>query len=82
MGHVTGIRFEKDNQGVKRYIRIDLKKYGKEIEPFLKKLNIEPDNQFEQDWEQSITPGQFKSQMHLRIKSYITNNHVSGHLLK
>ena len=70
MGYVTGIRFEKDNQGVKRYIRIDLKKYGKEIEPFLKKLNIGPDEQFEHDWEQSLTPGQFKSQMHLRITNW------------
>ena len=70
MANVTGIRFEKDNQGVNRYIRIDLKKYGKEIEPFLKKLNIEPDEQFEHDWEQSLTPAQFKSQMHLRIKKW------------
>lgn len=70
MAHVTGIQFEKDEQGVKRYIRIDLKKYSKEIEPFLKKLNIEPDEQFEHDWEQSLTPDQFKSQMHLRIKKW------------
>ncbi|HLN74921.1 MAG: hypothetical protein ACM3O8_15035 [Methylococcaceae bacterium] len=70
MGHVTGIRFEKDNHGVKRYIRIDLNKYGKEIEPFLKKLNIEIDEQFENDWEQSLTPNQFKSQMHSRIKNW------------
>lgn len=70
MGHVTGIRFEKDNHGVKRYIRIDLKKYGKEIEPFLKKLNIEPDEQFEHDCEQSLTPDQFKSHVHLRIKKW------------
>lgn len=70
MAHVTGIRFERDNQGVKRYIRIDLKKHGKEIEPFLKKLNIESDEQFELDWEKSLTPDQFKSQMHLRIKNW------------
>ena len=70
MAHLAGIRFEKDNQGVKRYIRIDLKKYGKEIEPFLKKLKIEPDEHFENDWEQSLTPDQFKNQMHLRIKKW------------
>ena len=70
MAHVAGIRFEKDNQGVKRYIRIDLKKYGKEIEPFLKKLKIEPNEPFEHDWEQSLTPNQFKDQMHLRIKKW------------
>ena len=70
MAHLAGIRFEKDNQGVKRYIRIDLKKYGKDIEPFLQKLNIESDEQFEHDWEQSLTPTQFKSQMHIRIKKW------------
>lgn len=70
MAHLEGIRFENDDQGVKRFIRIDLKKYGKEIEPFLKKLNIESDEHFERDWEQSLTPGQFKSQMHLRIKKW------------
>ena len=56
MAHVAGIRFEKDNPGVKRYVRIDLKKYGKDIEPFLQKLNIENDGQFEHDWEQGLTP--------------------------
>jgi len=70
MANITGIRFERDNQGVKRYVRIDLKKYGKEIEPFLRKLNIEPEEQFEYDWEQSLTSIQFKSQMHLRIKKW------------
>lgn len=70
MAHVEGIRFEKDNLGVNRYIRIDLKKYGKDIEPFLQKLNIESDEQFNNDWEKSLSPGQFKSQMHLRIKKW------------
>ena len=80
MTQVAGIRFETDSKGVKRYIRIDLKKYGKEIEPFLQKLNIESDEQFEQDWEQSITPSQFKSQMHIRIKKWFDkwNEHDYG----
>jgi hypothetical protein len=70
MAHIEGIRFETDDQGIKRYIRIDLKKYGKEIEPFLKKLNIEPDEEFERDWEQGLTPDQFKNQMYSRIKKW------------
>jgi len=70
MTQIAGISFETDNQGVKRYIRIDLKKYGKEIEPFLQKLNIENDEQFENDWGHSLTPDQFKSQMHSRIKNW------------
>ena len=70
MARVEGIRFEKDNQGVNRYIRIDLKKYGKDIEPFLQKLNIESDGQFDSDWKKSLSPDQFKGQMHLRIKKW------------
>ena len=70
MTQVAGIRFETDSKGVKRYIRIDLKKYSKEIRPFLQKLNIESDEQFEHDWERSLTPSQFKSQMHIRIKKW------------
>jgi hypothetical protein len=70
MTQVAGIRFETDSKGVKRYVRIDLRKYGKEIEPFLQKLNIKSDEQFEHDWEQSLTSNQFKSQMHSRIKKW------------
>ena len=70
MTQVAGIRFETDSKGVKRYVRIDLKKYGKEIEPFLQKLNLVNDEQFEHDWKQSLTPRQFKSQMHSRIKKW------------
>jgi hypothetical protein len=70
MAQVAGISFEADSKGVKRYIRIDLKKYGKEIEPFLQKFKIENDEQFENDWDQSLTPDQFKNQMHSRIKKW------------
>ena len=70
MTQVAGISFETDSKGVKRYVRIDLNKYGKEIEPFLQKLQIENDEQFENDWNNSLTPDQFKEQMHLRIKKW------------
>jgi len=56
MAQVAGISFETDSKGVKRYVRIDLKKYGKEIEPFLQKFKIDNDEQFENDWDQSLTP--------------------------
>ena len=70
MPQVEGIKFERDNQGNNRYVRIDLRKYGKEIEPFLQKLNLSNNERFEHDWEQSLSPGEFKSQMHLRIKKW------------
>lgn len=70
MEQVAGISFEIDSKGVKRFVRIDLSKYGKEIEPFLKKINIENDQQFENDWNNSLTPDQFKDQMHSRIEKW------------
>jgi len=70
MAQVAGISFETDSKGVKRYVRIDLKKYGKEIEPFLQKFKIDNDEQFENDWDQSLTPEQFKDQMHSRMKKW------------
>jgi hypothetical protein len=70
MAQVTGIEFEKDSRGVKRYVRIDLKKHGKEIEPFLKKLAINNDLQFEDEWSNSLTTQQFRKKMHSRIKKW------------
>jgi hypothetical protein len=70
MAQGTGIEFEKDSRGVKRYVRIDLKKHGKEIEPFLKKLAINNDLQFEDEWSNSLATEQFRKKMHSRIKEW------------
>ena len=70
MAQVTGIQFERDSRGVKRYIRIDLKKYSKEIEPFLKKLNLNDDLPFENEWSNSLTTEQFRKKMHSRISKW------------
>ena len=70
MAQVTGIKFEKDSRGVKRYVRIDLKKYGKEIEPFLKKMNINNDIHFEEEWSNSLSSEQFRKKIHSRIKKW------------
>ncbi|MCF8359373.1 MAG: hypothetical protein K9H26_11475 [Prolixibacteraceae bacterium] len=70
MSQVSGIQFEKDKNGLKRFVRIDLKEHGKEIEPFLQKLNIKNDWQFEEEWQNSLTPEQFKKDMHSRIRKW------------
>jgi hypothetical protein len=70
MAQVAGIQFERDSKGVKRYVRIDLKKHGKEIEPFLKKLNINNDLQFEEEWLNSLSSEQFRKEMHTRISKW------------
>jgi hypothetical protein len=36
----TGIKIERDDNGVARYARIDLKKYGKYLAPLFKKVGI------------------------------------------
>jgi hypothetical protein len=70
MAQAAGISFETDSKGVKRFVRIDLNKYGKEIEPFLQKYHIDNDEQFEKDWDHSLTPDQFKDQIHSRMKKW------------
>jgi len=41
MARIAGIKIEKDSRGNARYARIDLKKYGKLLNPFFKELGIE-----------------------------------------
>ncbi|MDA3799607.1 MAG: hypothetical protein PF692_11065 [Kiritimatiellae bacterium] len=70
MTSTSGVKFEKDSTGVKRYVRIDLKMHGKEIEPFLQKLNKSNNSSFENEWSNSLSPEQFKKKMHSRIKEW------------
>lgn len=41
MARISGITIEKDAHGNARYIRVDLRRYGKDLAPFLKKLGLE-----------------------------------------
>jgi hypothetical protein len=41
MAHITGITIEKDKSGKARYVRIDLKKYGKRLSAFFQELGIQ-----------------------------------------
>jgi hypothetical protein len=41
MARVSGITIEKDTDGNARYVRVDLRKHGKALEPFLKKVGLE-----------------------------------------
>lgn len=65
MARLAGIQVEKDTKGRPAYIRINLRKHGKEIEPFLQKIGvIEQD----QDWEQGITGDELLARLRPRIK--------------
>ena len=43
MARVAGIKYETDSSGAKRYVRIDLKKYGNNqlLEDFLDSMDVE-----------------------------------------
>ena len=70
MPRIAGIQFEKDSKGNNRYIRIDLKKHRKELEPFLKTIGIDNDD-FEKDWERGMTTEACKTVMYKRIAKMI-----------
>ena len=66
MTPIVGIEIEKDAQGQDAFIRIDLNKYGKQLEPFLYELGINDD--FESEWENSLTIEEAKKQSIEKIK--------------
>ena len=66
MTPIVGIEIEKDAQGQDAFIRIDLNKYGKQLEPFLQELGINDD--FESEWENSLTIEEAKKQSIEKIK--------------
>lgn len=68
MARVAGIKFEKNEKGVNRFVRIDFKKYGKEIHPFLENIGaVEPD-EFEKQWANAITPDELKKEVSEMLK--------------
>jgi hypothetical protein len=67
----TGIQFEKDTSGRNVFVRIDLKKYGKQIAPFLEEIGVSIDTkEFENDRQRGLTPEEFKKEMHKRIDAW------------
>lgn len=70
MTRTSGVKFERDSTGLKRYVRIDLKMHGKEIEPFLQKINSSSNSTFDNEWSDSLSPEQFKKIMHTRINEW------------
>ena len=49
MSRVAGIKIENDSKGKPRYARIDLKKYGSQINPFLSSIGAIDDNDIEEE---------------------------------
>lgn len=68
MTPIVGIEIEKDAQGKDAFIRIDLNKYVKQLEPFLQEIGLADD--FENEWEKSLTIEEAKKQSIQKIKNW------------
>ena len=71
MTPIVGIEIEKDAQGQDAFIRIDLNKYGKQLEPFLQEIGLADD--FENEWENSLTIEEAKKQSIQKIRAWWKN---------
>ena len=68
MPKIAGIKYEIDTHGAKRYVRIDLKRYGSNelLEDFLDGLDAEMRRGGE-----TITLDEFKKSMNNRLKKHV-----------
>lgn len=65
MTPIAGIEIEKDAQGQDAFIRIDLNKYGKQLESILEEVGL--NDNFENEWEKSLTIEKAKEQSIKRL---------------
>lgn len=54
MQKIKGIEIEKNSEGEDTFIRIDLQKFGKQLQPFLEEVGLLEDD-FEKEWETALT---------------------------
>lgn len=66
---VSGIEIEKNKKGEDAFIRIDLKKYGKQLQPFLEEIGL-IDDDFEKEWENGLTLGEAKRRSIEKIRNW------------
>ena len=66
MAAISGIQFEKNAKGENTYVRINLKKYGEKLEPFLHEIGIstisKTEDDFEKEWKNGLTIEQAKEE--------------------
>ena len=70
---MEGILFETDAIGKRTHVRIDLKRFGNQIAPFLEEIGVVDDDQFMRDWQRALTVDDFKQEMYKRIDSWSDN---------
>ena len=65
---ITGIEIEKDQQGEDAFIRIDLKKYKKQLQPFLEEVGLVKSD-FEKEWVDAIDKEELINRVNTHINS-------------
>ena len=71
MTTVAGIQIEKDTKGNDAFIRINLKKYGAQLQPFLEQFGVvkDLDDDFEKEWKNGITKEEFIKRVNKHIET-------------
>jgi hypothetical protein len=65
---ITGIEIEKDQHGEDAFIRIDLRKYKKQLQPFLEEVGLVKSD-FEKEWEEGI----IKEELLKRVDAHLNS---------
>lgn len=53
---IKGVKFEKDEHGNNRYIRVDIERYAEELKPLFQKIGI---NNKPEGWDESLSSEEF-----------------------
>lgn len=68
MTPIKGIEIEKNSKGQDAFIRIDLKKYKKQLLPFLQEVGIVVEDEFEKEWKNSLSKEELVKKVSKHIK--------------
>lgn len=82
MAAISGIQFEKNAKGDNTYVRINLKKYGEKLEPFLHKIGIstisKTEDDFEKEWKNGLTGKELLNKVKNHIEKLPWENYNSN----
>lgn len=60
MATIQDIQFENDANGTPIFVKINLQKYGSQLEPFLKQIEVlEGNDNFDTEWENAVSSEEF-----------------------
>ena len=69
MATIQDIQFENDANGTPIFVKINLQKYGSQLEPFLKQIGVlDEKDTFDMEWENSVSSEAFLSRAIETIK--------------